>query len=326
MSNISVENSSSSPSNSAALNGDSSQDIINILNYVDLTVRVVSALTFVAYFALVAFKRELRKANLFYVHNANFVNLAWVLIFIGFFNSTAPNFSSDYLNHVFCVLIEILFGWFKYLRSYSVLLIAIYRFNAVFFINFHRQLHKRSLYVFLPVLATWTLTLLLALASKYAFQTTYSASLCMDGYSDVFANLVNYLITTSVLSILVPFILTMIIYYLIKHKLSQNTRLSNNSAKKQSKDQRFTTQLIAINVCYIISFLISFVQTFRFIIPDFNTRLYYLRQGLRILNLSSVALLPLISIYFNPMITFRSIKSSFVETIIGKASTKSNTN
>ena len=291
------------------------------MNYIDLTVRCLSFSIFVMYFLLVIFLRELRRSNLFYVHHANFINMIYVLIYLSFFNSTVPTLGSAFWNDFFCRFVEILFGFLKFQRSYSVLLIAFYRVTAVYAINFHKKINKTNLNIMLPVLLSWILSLVLALATKFAFNTSYSSSLCVDGYSIYLFEIINYLATTSVVSITLPFVLTMVFYFMIKKKLEKNSSLSSittdKKAKQNRKEQRFSTQLIAINTCYIVSFSIAFVQTFRYIIPDFNTRLYYLRQSLRTLNLSSVAVLPIISIYFNPMITFRNMRFTTVSKSAG---------
>lgn len=86
--------------------------------------------------------------------------------------------------------------------------------------------------------------------------------------------------------------------------------ISNNTEKtlKQKryelkKTQRLNKQLIAVMICYLLSFLVAFILNFRYIIPDFNPRFYYFRQILRILNVFFQSLIPVVSLYFNPHLT-----------------------
>lgn len=66
------------------------------------------------------------------------------------------------------------------------------------------------------------------------------------------------------------------------------------------KTRRLNKQLIAVMICYFLSFLVSFVMNFRYIIPDFDKKFYYFRQVLRILNVFFQSLIPVVSLYFNP--------------------------
>ena len=273
--------------------------MIDALNYIDLTIRCLTTAIFLAYFALVACFKEQRKASLVYVHHANFVNMIYTLIFLCFFNSTYPNLGSENVNNAFCQLVEILFGLLKFLRSYSVLLIALYRLAAVYAIDFYRHVNKSSWKIPVSVAILWLLSITLALSTKYATRTTYHKSLCLDGYSNEMASIIAYMVVTSLVGILLPSSLALVIYYMVRHKLNKTENRAADSMTKRG--QRLNTQLLAFNVSSTISFSIAFVQTFRYIIPEFNTTMYFVRQLLRIINLASIATFPVISLYFNPV-------------------------
>lgn len=82
--------------------------------------------------------------------------------------------------------------------------------------------------------------------------------------------------------------------------------------KELLRTKRFNQQLIAMMLCYLVSFLVSFALNFRHIIPDFNAKFYYFRQILRILNILSTSLIPVVSLYFNPALAhiFRKLVTS----------------
>ena len=285
--------------NSSSVNESASPVVmIEALNYIDLIIRCVATAIFLAYFALVACYKEQRKASLVYVHHANFVNLIYTLIFLCFFNSSYPNLGSENVNQAFCQLVEILFGLLKFLRSYSVLLIALYRLAAVYAIDFYRNLNKSTWKIPVSVAIVWLLSTALALSTKYATRTIYHKSFCLDGYSNEMSSIIAYMVVTSVVGILAPCSLTLVIYYMVRYKLNKTENRTVDSGIKRG--QRLNAQLLAFNVSSTVSFSIAFVQTFRYIIPEFNTTMYFLRQLLRIINLASIATFPIISFYFNP--------------------------
>jgi hypothetical protein len=92
--------------------------------------------------------------------------------------------------------------------------------------------------------------------------------------------------------------------------INSTTAAAATVAKKQdlAKSKRFSYQLVALKVCYLASFCASFVLDFRYIIPDFTTKFYFTRQLLRIANILFQALIPVLSVAFNPNITFKNLK------------------
>jgi hypothetical protein len=310
----------------------------------------------------VAFK-EMRTLNLLYVHHANAVGFVFVLMYLIYFSTSAPNSTSAYLNDLLCKITEFVWGIIKYLRSYSVLLIALYRLAAVNFIETFKLVNRSYLSITLPIIVCWIVSIALFLATKYGFNTTYGSLYCIDGYSMNMTDVVDYLIVSSLMAILVPFTLITVIYIFIKKILSKNgskllkkkmtaskmsqsdgssladservlrrsqvgqtqqrpsaeamsvsTAVSGKSVTKRNelkKNVRFNLQLISLNVCYIMCFAMSFILSFRYVIPDFNVKFYYFRQLLRILNVFFQATIPVVSLVFNPNISIKKIKSHF---------------
>ena len=128
---------------------DSSDSFIIALKDVDYVVRVVSLLLFVIYFVLVLILRELRTKNLLYVHHANAIGFVFVLMYMVYFNATTPSTSNPSVNVSLCKLTEFIWGILKYLRSYSILLIALYRFVAVKYVNVFKRINKSHISIFL---------------------------------------------------------------------------------------------------------------------------------------------------------------------------------
>lgn len=318
---------------------------ISILSYVDFVNRISSILIFAGYFTLVFFNKKLQNKNLFYVHHSNFVGFLFCLMYIFYFSSNQPNFTDPNLNDLYCKLTEIAWSMLKYLRPFSLLIVALYRFLGVFYNNFFKKINKSKFYIFLPVFVVWMFTIVVFLSTKFGLQTTYGSLYCIDGYSNIFENRLTYLILTSFISIFLPFSSILIIYIAIRikintfpsnskirrlahstasiqpvgfetkissisamddfssNKLEARPNSSSHASKKKSemsKNKKFNEQLIAMGVCYLMCFLVSFVLNFRYIIPNFNVYFYYYRQLLRILNILFQSMVPIISLYNDP--------------------------
>jgi hypothetical protein len=175
----------------------------------------------------------------------------------------------------------------------------------------------------------------MAASTKFGFNTTYGSLYCIYGYSDNLKDRFNYLITSTVIGIFIPFVLTSIIYFEIKKKLShiqinKKTTFKEESSAKNTitvdlfsfnigyslrgsnvngmrikkkvdlnRNREFNKQLIVINVCCIVCFIMTITLSFRYIIPNFNDYYYPYRQALRILNVFFQSLIPIITLYFN---------------------------
>ena len=326
-----------------------------IMNHVDQVNRIVSALLFIIYFLLVICLKELRTLNLLYVHHANFVGFLFVLMYLVYFNAMLPNTGNAQLNDALCQLTEYIWGILKYLRAYSILLIALYRLAAVKYVNLFKLVNKSYFNILVPIAVEWLFSVVHFLAIKFAFGTTYGNSFCIDGYSTSFESTLGYLIVSSTICILVPFVIITIIYLVVRSTLlnsaakmrnrsmseqkmsevstsdkpkafslpnlsfrnvsfksneptassSNGRRRSSTAAKKKSelrKNRQFSLQLISLNICYAICFSMSFILSFRYVISDFNQKFLYVRQILRILNVLFQAMIPVLSIMFNPNI------------------------
>ena len=170
-----------------------------VLNQVDMVVRISACLIFISYFLMVFFMKDLRKSSLFYVHHANLVGFLFVLMYIFYFNSTQPSFDSPYLNDLFCKMSEISWSMLKYLRTYSILLIAFQRFIAVYKSSLFKRISNSYLYFSMPIVCSWIISIILVVSTKLGFQTTYGTLYCIDGFSKDMDDQVRYLVVTTIL-------------------------------------------------------------------------------------------------------------------------------
>ena len=186
-----------------------------VLSYVDLVVRVTACLIFVAYFLMVALLKDLRKSNLLYVHHGNLVGFFFIIMYMFYFNTTQPSFSSAYLNDLYCKLSEISWSMLRYLRTYSILLIAVQRLIAVHFVRIFKKMSHSYVYMIIPIVFVWVFSIICVFSTKFGFQTTYGSLFCIDGYSNEIQSALGYLITSSITGIALPFLLTFILYIII---------------------------------------------------------------------------------------------------------------
>lgn len=336
MINTSYFYTTSSPNTTILSNtNDNNSLIVTILTYVDSINRITANLVFVIYFLMIVIIKELRTCHLLYTHHTNLVGFLFCLMYLFYFNSSQPNFNDQLLDHILCEISEIVWAMLFYLRSYSVLIIAIHRFTAVFFIDFYKKINNSVIYMILPILSIWFFSLIMVVGTKFGFNTTYGSFYCIYGYSDNLKNVTYYLITSTVIGIFLPFLLITVIYFEIRKKLSiiqkeKKTVKNEESSSKHTitidlfsfnigyslrgsninslrikkkvdlnRNKQFNQQLILINICCIMCFIMTFILSFRYIIPNFNDYYYPYRQALRILNVFFQSLIPVVTLYFN---------------------------
>jgi hypothetical protein len=178
--------------------------------------RALSLLIFTVYFLAIFFINDLRNKNLLYVHHANFVGFLFCLIYA--FYSSNLKFE---LNRTLCAVSETAWGLIHYLRPYSVVLIALYRFIAVFYNSTFKRLNASDWLLVLPIIAVWLSSSLMFLGTKFGFDTTSGYVYCMDGQNSNFGKVIGYLLVTSVISLFVPLVLVLVAYIRIRRKMNR---------------------------------------------------------------------------------------------------------
>lgn len=151
----------------------------NAFRYAGLTINGL-------YFILVLLLKQLQKSTLLYVHHASFANSFMLVLLAGYIFGPAPHFANQTANLTLCYMSEFLWCFQYYLRTYSILLLAIYRYIAVYKVNLYKKLNSSMCYMLLPLVIIYATSIVFPVVSKFAFRTTYSPYLyCLDGYSTV---------------------------------------------------------------------------------------------------------------------------------------------
>ena len=201
------------------------------LVYIEYASRIFGLVSHLWYFLMVASIKELRAFSMIYMHQVNFFGLLFVLHFVVYIGSSRPSFSDPYLNAVLCTMSELLWSALKFLRSLSILLLALFRTIAVLKGKLFRQwIESRFFMILFPVLNIF-ISIAMVVLAKFFFATTYGPILCYDGYSDAdpFPTF-KYLMMTSIVGTVLPSVLTFIFYLMItKHLRSIRCKVSTSS-------------------------------------------------------------------------------------------------
>lgn len=317
------------------------QSFVNILLGLDIASRCFSLGAHLVYFAMVIFIKELRAVSLVYMHQVNFYGLLFELHFCAYIGSQNPSFQDPILNDVLCTISEISWSGLKYLRSYSVLLLAIFRMLAVVNSNLFRKWIKSTKWIAGCMVFQIFCCVLLTVFSKYVIKTTFGSVLCDDGFTNVFSDGIAYFILTSIFGMLIPCMLVTVLYiytdYSIKKMASQqfnsniksysgaatalanvsanislnasqsnhNTALTSNQLATKSKfpgKTHLVRQFLLINICLVISLFTFTLLNLANLIEEFSTTWYHFRLLIRISSILSQGIVPIVSLYGNPIL------------------------
>lgn len=301
---------------------------------VDNILRYFNVIIHLSYLVILAMSKSLQKRTMLYIHHATITNSVYGLMMFFYIFSPTPATGSKVLDKIICSLSEILWVFATYIRMYSILLISIYRYVAVFKISLYKKLNDSYFSLICPILVIWTLSLGFPIMSKYIFNTTHSAFFCIDGYSPIFLNSILYFFFNYSLMVIVPSILVVIIYLKIILKLKSisnkvrplngspvsktclNSRdlvsvegvsATNPSAQMEkteslnsSKQRRFANQFILMCLSVVLSALVLSIFTLRNVIPNYLAIFHYYRPPFRVYINLSMLIVPFLSIYYHP--------------------------
>jgi hypothetical protein len=187
---------------------------------VDLIFRWYGFLIFVLFGIILIFSKSMHTKAYIYINHCVLVSSIYCYMMFVYLLDTRPNFSNALLNQILCSISEIVWIFGIYIRTYSILLIAIQRYIAVFKIGLFKKLNSSLINLSIPLIIIWAFSIAMPIITKYAFDTSASVVFCLDGYSPLFNNIISYIVVNYTLMIILPSIVTIIIYCLIIRKLS----------------------------------------------------------------------------------------------------------
>ncbi|RNA29407.1 hypothetical protein BpHYR1_013244 [Brachionus plicatilis] len=289
-----------------------------VANYIDWSFRIISLLVHIFYAIIVLSKKQLQTRTYVFMHHVNFVSFAYILHFVAFFDTRTASYGQNFtLEVAFCTLSEIFWSLLAYMRTYSILLLALYRYWAVYWIKMYRLINTNTVYIYAAILAAWLGSLLLTLVFKYAFSTTHSVYFCTPGYSDNLLVIVISQCLTNVICNIVPVTLVAVLYARILKKLRESKKNLNRFTRQQSgfskrKEFELAKQFIFVNTFTILSSVVSIMINLVMVLASYQAKTFTsteidamfieVRPALRALFIFFQTCLPILSIAYNPEI------------------------
>lgn len=187
---------------------------------VDIIFRWYGILVFILFTIILIFSKSMHTKAYLYINHCVLVSSVYSFMMFVYIFDNRPNFANTELNNVLCSISEIIWIFGIYIRTYSILLIAIQRYLAVFKLHLFKKLNSSLISLLTPLIIIWIFSIAMPIITKYAFNTTASVVFCLDGFSLVFNDTISYIVVNYTLMIILPSIITLIMYYLIIRKLA----------------------------------------------------------------------------------------------------------
>lgn len=293
-------------------------EFFRALIIVEGVVKFLALSTNVAYILIVLRTKKMREKTLLYLNHAAVTNIFYLFILFIYTFGDRPATSMPDLNQALCSISELFWPFSNYIRAYSILLIAVYRYLATFHMNAFKLLNESTTILVSPILAVWFVCIVVPVSLKYSFNTRPSMYMCLDGNSSVYVDTILYFALNFLFMVMVPSALTMLIYVKIMRRLTAiklrlwtstvdetmgtDTTVSNglSTLGRRNRDRRFAKQFALMCVSMILSAGLLALIWMRNVVPDYWDIFHYWRPIFRLLISISVSFIPVISIYFNP--------------------------
>ncbi len=206
------------------------------VNYLDNVMRVCSLIVYTVYFISIAFIKSLRTRHLIFLHHVNLSGFIYTLHYVCYLTTQSPKFADPKINEILCYVSGQIWLIVNFLRTYSVLLLAAYRYTAVYHINFFKNFTNSRLQMAMSILATWLFSITVSFILKHSFTTNYSVFFCFVGDSPYMSIVISFLVTNVFLSTILPILLTVFLYVRILQKIKLITKnLSKANATISNK-------------------------------------------------------------------------------------------
>jgi hypothetical protein len=165
-------------------------------------------------------------------HHVNLVSLLFCAHYAFYINSKFSHFDSPVVNDVLCKASEFTWMMLNFLRLYSLLALAVYRYIAVHHIQLFRKI--KLLGILMMIGSSWAASLVLSLVLKFSLSTTYSKWYCTDGFNENINMTIVYYALRTLLATVMPSCIIIALYkkILTKVRVSMNSTLSDKRLTK----------------------------------------------------------------------------------------------
>jgi hypothetical protein len=316
-------------------------NLLTVLTTLDFASRCYSVLFHFIFAIILIFSKKLHTRELLYVNHSTIVNSFYCLMFFFYMFSDRPNFPNETLNNILCSMSEIAWPFSHFIRMYSILLIAVYRFLAVFKMHLYKKLNDSIVFLLLPIGLVWCISIGIPITLKNIFGTTSSRIFCSDGGANSQRTTIFYVSFHYFFVMITPSICIITIYALIVFKLNKLRKkvhkievktidveesvsiyrtniqtVNNESLGTQSgnalsinkskgdlntkKQRKFANQFILMCCCVLAISSAVAIFSLRNVIPNYTSVFLYWRPIMRVYILTTLTIIPLISLYFHP--------------------------
>lgn len=322
---------------------DTDLTVHSIPAFIDYTARALCLFIHIGYFFIVAFSKDLKKIPLIPMHHTNLIGLLTAIHYCIWITWNEPDTGNNTINNVLCHTSETFWALTKFSRSFSILILAIYRLVAVFRVTLFKKIVENLKLYLATVFLVWFVSAIVFLIAKFSSHTLPGLIFCYDGYSPNSQESIIYYIITSIFAYLLPASLVIVSYVCIRIKLksldsrlddhknnqesldnSKNTltmnttgndsQITNKNMTKKKKENGLAKQLVVINVFEMASCVFFVLISSSNVITSFSTQYYFARQLFRIGNLICQMSIPIVSLIYSPAFkkTLKLIKSRVV--------------
>jgi hypothetical protein len=236
--------------NTTVIGPESVDDVLwRVLTVIDVIARSYGVSIHLFYIFILIISKKLQTRTMLYVNHAIITNSFYVTIMFMYLFSDRPRTDNQIFNEFVCTVSEIIWGSSLYLRIYSILLIAIYRYLAVFKIYSYKKMNDSLTYLIGPIIIVWLFSVGCPIILKNSLGTTPNPVFCLDGNSTIFLNTVLYFCIMYTLMLLLPTIAIFVLYSMIMIRLRQMGRklrhagsnsFSHSDARTHNKTQTNT--------------------------------------------------------------------------------------
>lgn len=195
----------------------------SVANQMDNVMRFLSLFVHLVYVGFICVFRDFRTRQMLYLNHVNLVSLIYCLHYACYITTQTPNFNSQALNNILCYISSMVWLVSKFLRMYSLLLLAFYRYTAVFHMQFYRVLSGSWFYMTLGIALIWIYSIAGSFMLKYTYQTRYSIFYCFEGDSNDINIVISFLIVNNFFAIAIPSLLVFFFYIRIMQRINELT-------------------------------------------------------------------------------------------------------
>jgi hypothetical protein len=224
------------------------------IHYLDIISRFMVLFSNITYFIIIFSFKKLKNITYFQMHHVNLIGLIQGIILTSWSFNIYPAIGDPILDAILCYISEILWGTLKHIRAYSVLVLAMYRYVAVFNATYFKTFSKCYKYLILSSLFVWLIPFILYFITKYSTNSTYGL-FCRDGFNTNTTLFITYFTVTSLIGFILPTLFITFIYVKITNKIKEirRYRLHNSNIDNQ---HGYALQLVIINILEVASFIL----------------------------------------------------------------------